>query len=76
MATESDLPPTVRWILWNSASDINYRMAIPQLTDGELRYCLEHDRRKTGRAQLVREWRRRFPAGSDAPGLVDPEGGR
>jgi hypothetical protein len=49
----------VKWILRNSTGDINYQTTIPLLTDEELKYCLEHEKRKTGLRQLETEKRRR-----------------
>lgn len=49
----------VKWILNNSAMDINYRMNIPRLTDAELEYCLKHETRVSGRKHLEREFKRR-----------------
>lgn len=49
----------VKWILRNSTGDINYQTTIPLLTDEELEYCLEHEKRKTGLRQLETEKRRR-----------------
>jgi len=49
----------VKWILRNSTGDINYQTTIPLLTDEELAYCLEHEKRKTGLRQLETETRRR-----------------
>lgn len=51
--------PTVRWILHNSTSDINYRTNIPRLTDEELDFCLEHEKRVSGWEQLRREKKKR-----------------
>jgi ParB/RepB/Spo0J family partition protein len=49
----------IGWILRNSVEDVNCRQNIPHLTDRELLYCLAHETRKSGRAQLLREAKRR-----------------
>gem|GEM_PF-3917795 len=49
----------VEWILNNSCSDINYSTNIPSLTDDELLYCLEREKRSSGRRKLQAEVRRR-----------------
>lgn len=49
----------INWVLRNSTSDINYKDAIPKLTDAELRYCLENEHRKSGHARLEREAKKR-----------------
>jgi len=52
----------VKWILQNSADDIDYKATIPTLTDPELKYCLTYETRKSGREQLESEWKRRQKA--------------
>ena len=49
----------VRWVLGCSVGDVNWRNAVPRLTDEELRYCLERETRKTARKRLLAEARRR-----------------
>ena len=50
---------TVRWILNNSCSDINYKTNIPKLTFEELAYCVQHEKRVSGLRCLIAEARRR-----------------
>ena len=57
--TDTTRRSPVAWILGCSTNDGNYRAAIPDLTDDELRYCLSNERRKTGRVQLEREAKKR-----------------
>lgn len=59
-----ELPKGIRrekigWILRNSCTDINYRCTVPELSLEELEFCLEHEKRVTGRRQLQSELRRR-----------------
>lgn len=49
----------VDWILHNSVTDPNYDNWVPRLTDEELLYCLERERRKSGLAKLRAEAKRR-----------------
>jgi len=61
-----ELPEGIRrnkigWILRNSCTDINYRTTVPELTVQELEFCLEHEKRVTGKKQLRSELRRRKP---------------
>ncbi|MCA1064768.1 hypothetical protein QTG56_24490 (plasmid) [Rossellomorea sp. AcN35-11] len=49
----------VRWVLHTSCNDINVLGRIPKLTDEELVYCLERERRKTGQRNLLREAKKR-----------------
>jgi hypothetical protein len=49
----------INWVLCNSTSDINYKDAIPKLTDAELRYCLANEPRKSGLTRLEREAKKR-----------------
>ncbi len=49
----------VDWILSNSVGDINYNTAIPKLTDEELLYCIENEKRSSGLRKLQAEARRR-----------------
>jgi len=59
-----ELPEGIRrnkigWILRNSCTDINYRTTVPELSVQELEFCLEHEKRVTGKKQLRSELRRR-----------------
>lgn len=59
----------VSWILNCSVGDVNWTTALRRLTDDELRYCLEHERRATALRRLRAEARRRgleVPNGSEA----------
>lgn len=50
------------WILNCGTASVHYREALPALTDEELTFCLDHETRKTGLEQLLREARRRVLA--------------
>lgn len=47
------------WILYCSVSDINYKSHLRELTDEELRYCLQKETRKASISRLQSEARRR-----------------
>jgi len=47
------------WILSNSCNDCNYDSNIPKLTDAELLYCVENEKRKTGLRKLLKEIKKR-----------------
>lgn len=49
----------VNWILHCSCSDLNYKLAVPKLTDQELLYCIGQEKRKSGLQQLKREAKKR-----------------
>lgn len=49
----------INWILHCSATDLNFKNAIPRLTDEELLHCLITDKRKTALRQLEREAKKR-----------------
>ena len=49
----------VRWILSNSVNDINFRSALPKLTDEELLFCLRLEIRKGARGRLMAQARKR-----------------
>ena len=49
-------------LLRNSAGDVNYRSTLTHLTDEELTYCADHEYRKSGLDQIVREMKRRLDA--------------
>lgn len=49
----------VDWILNNSVTDPNYDNVLPRLTNEELLYCLDRERRKSGLTKLRAEARRR-----------------
>lgn len=65
-----EISEEVKWVLQNSADDVNYKAAIPRLTDPELKYCLTYETRKSGRERLEREWKKRHKA--EAPDLECP----
>lgn len=68
---EAEPGPNVGWILRNSVNDINYRNAVPELTDEELRYCLKREARKTGLQQLRAEARRRGMKLDEQPAVAE-----
>lgn len=49
------LSRNINGILNCSVNDDNFDAALKRLTDGELKYCLEHETRKTGLKKLKRE---------------------
>lgn len=51
--------PNVLWILHCSCSDLNYKNAIPRLTNEELVFCLQKETRTSGLKMLRAEARRR-----------------
>ena len=59
----------VRWILHCSVGDVNWRLALKRLSEEELTYCLEHERRATAQRYLQAEARRRglHPLASGQP---------
>lgn len=49
-------------ILRNSVGDPMYLHALMAMSDEELRYCADHEYRKSGQALITREMRRRIRA--------------
>lgn len=47
------------WILHTSCDDINYKSAVPRLTDEELIFCIDREDRVTGLKRLKAEAKRR-----------------
>ncbi|MHB1418069.1 MAG: hypothetical protein ACYCX4_00550 [Bacillota bacterium] len=52
----------VQWILFCSVTDQNWKEALSRLTEEELQYCLQNERRTTSLNRLKAEQRRRKKA--------------